>query len=328
MEGKSKALDNDLEEIPSFQNFVDELKHEIVKKMEERYEKLNFMKGLVKKIQNHEESKGDPTMIEAEFLEEFNTMEHFYSHFHQDLNAMLFGAVKTERHTVNEYFGSSNASKFNRHEPYDYENPPNPIKESDDEEYDYDYEDEFEDDEDSRFYGKGSLMDSVSKLDDQGVPIDYDDALRNTTTTHHKQRLRNRRERNEENSRARDTFVENYPRDERSRSRSKEIARSPTKGSIESQNSNVQENLGRLAEYVKSAEFKKRKDLEVEGDESEEDEEIEFKNTKNEGEEDSEDGEEYVEVTPTKEDMREKESYDYYPDDSARRIGDSEYDEG
>lgn len=340
MEDKSKGLDKDLEEIPSFQNFVDDLKLQIIKKMQERYERMTFMKQIMIKIQNHEESKGDATMIEPEFLEEFNAMEHFYSHFHQDLNAMIFGATKTERHTVNEYFMSSNASKFNRAEPYDYENPPNPIKEGEEEEYDYDYEDEIESEDyhmNSKRGSKNSLMESVSKMDDQGYYIDYDDALRNTTTTDHKQRLKQRRQRNTSNSRARDTMVENYPRDDRSRSR--EFARSPTKGSIESQNSNVQENLGRLAEYVKSAEFKKRKDLENDEESSEEDE-IEFKNTKQE-QDDSEDEEDYVEVSPTKEDdigelitpvdgsdgvrSEKQDSYDYYPQNSGRRLDESEY---
>lgn len=340
MEDKSKGLDKDLEEIPSFQRFVDDLKLQIIKKMEERYEKLAFMKQILIKIQNHEEAKGDQTMIEQEFLEEFNAMEHFYSHFHPDLNAMIFGAVKTERHTVNEYFGSSNTSKFNRTEPYDYENPPNPIQEGEEEEYDYDYEDEFEEEEyetESKKGSKGSLMRSVSKMDDEGEYIDYDDALRNTTTTEHKERLRQRRNRNASNSRARDEMIENYPRDERSRSRG--MTRSPTRGSLESNNSNVQENLGRLAEYVKSAEFKKRKDLENDVESSDEDE-IVFRNTKQEVD-DSEDDVEYVEVTPTKEEEdsqfiesmdqtegeipSKQDSYDYYPDNSKRRLDESDY---
>lgn len=346
MEAREQGLDNDLEEIPTFQTSVDDLLHQIVKIMQQRYEKLAFMKHMIHKMQNHEESKGEQTMVDEAFLEEFNSMEHFYSHFHQDLNALLFGAVKTDRHAVNEYFMSSNASKFNRSEPYDYENPPNPIKEGEEdgeeeEYYETDYDDESYRDRHERQGDRRSRDNSTSKMGDQEF-LDYDRAMRQSSTTRHKERLRSRRRRNENNSRVRDTMVENYGRDDENRSRrSKEIARSPRRGSLESQSSNVQENLGRLAEYVKSAEFKHRKDLENEEEFSDEDE-IVFRNTKQrqeeeyeeeqaeeEYEEEEQESQEHLQRSPISPSEGEEEyesiSYDHYPEMSKKRIGDSDY---
>ena len=286
MEGKSQALDKDLEEIPSFAKYIDELKKKIIKLIAERSEKLNFMKQLITKIQNHEQSKGElESMLDPELLEEAEAMNHFYNNYGADLNAMLFGVVKIERHSMTDYFASSNASKFKRHDPYDYNKKRVQIDIDDDE----DQDDEEDPDREYRrkaFRKRKTLIDTLGEFDadeevddDSQYQRDLQDAVRNTTITAHKQRLKNRRIRNQENSRARMRMIENMGGQYDSYDTRSIERRSRSRSSMDSEARNVQQNLGRLAEYVKSAEYKKRKDLENNSVSSDEGE-IVFKNTK------------------------------------------------
>ena len=151
MENKSKELDNDLKELPVFQAYVDELNKQILEKLKDRYEKLQFMKAMMLKVTNHFENAGEQMNSgDQDTNEDVETEEHFYMHFHKDLAGKLFGVKKIERHIITEYYKSSNKSQFQRIGGiYDYDNPktsPAAAKkgkaESKDEDFDYDYEDD------------------------------------------------------------------------------------------------------------------------------------------------------------------------------------------
>ena len=115
MENKSQGLAQDLEEIPVFQDYVDELNQEIIKKMEERYEKLFFMRQMMIKMTNNMNSSGATmTPEDQETGQEVETEEHFYLHLHKDIAANVFGKKIKDRHIPSEYYKSSNQSKFQR----------------------------------------------------------------------------------------------------------------------------------------------------------------------------------------------------------------------
>lgn len=59
MENKSKDLDNDLKELPVFQAYVDELNQQMLAKLKDRYEKMQFMKAMMMKVTNHFENSGE-----------------------------------------------------------------------------------------------------------------------------------------------------------------------------------------------------------------------------------------------------------------------------
>lgn len=125
-----------------------------------------------------------------------------------------------------------------------------------DSEYDYDYENDehFEKESESelsnlnrRDHSK-SLVESLEDIEPGFEGEDYlnevDSAVRRHTSTHHKQSLRKKRSRNEKNSRAKNRQIRNKKRHDRAESDEEEDS-----------HSNYQENLGRLADYVKSSEY-------------------------------------------------------------------------
>jgi len=59
MEKKSKNLDTDLQELPVFQAYVDQLNQQMLAKLRDRYEKMQFMKAMMMKLTNHFENAGD-----------------------------------------------------------------------------------------------------------------------------------------------------------------------------------------------------------------------------------------------------------------------------
>ena len=303
MEKKSKDLDSDLQELPVFQAYVDELNQQMLAKLKDRYEKMQFMKAMMMKLTNHFENAGDQmTSGDQDINEDVETEEHFYMHFHKDLAGKLFGVKKIERHIVTEYYKSSNKSKFQRIGGiYDYDKPqksPGELKKgkqnSDDEDFDYNYEDDEDFQDGFRSKNKKNTQgarnsktgreeslkrqnpkDDSSEQEESNGEVDDDyletvkDNIRKNTTSKQKELLRNRRLKNEQNVTGRNSKNQGNRQQQRSDSEEEEES-----------GSNYQENLGRLADYVKSSEYHKRKDLETGNASSDEEGEVVFKNTK------------------------------------------------
>lgn len=291
MENKSQTLEHDISEIPTFQEYVDELNQEIIKKLQERYEKMMFMRQMMIKLNNHYEQSGEILAPgDQEIGEDVETEEHFYLHFPKDIAGILFGVKKTERHTIAEYYTSSNKSRFQRTDgqiyEYDLNKRKSPKKGQDKEhennsEYDYDYENDEDYLQDSEDYNskkklptKKKNLNKVQSEDEEDDDDDddryldrYENAIKQNTTTNHKENLRQRRNKNESNSRARNQKIANKRRHDQAES-------------DEEDNDKYKDNLGRLADYVKSSEYQKRKDLETGSVSSGEDGDVEFKNTK------------------------------------------------
>ena len=85
-----------------------------------RNEQLLFMKNIMKKIANHQDSSNKEVDVrDYKFEEDLETMTGFYKELNEELKAMLFGGKKVEKYTISEYFESCKKSKFKKHiEPH------------------------------------------------------------------------------------------------------------------------------------------------------------------------------------------------------------------
>jgi len=124
MQNKSLELQHEITLIPFHISIIEKEKRKIRHLVEDRYDKLNFMRAMVTKMEHHENSakrantfEGN-SLLEEDFIQRLEEMEHFYRHFKPDLIHLVFGGKsrKVERYALSEYFESSKISKFNQDE--------------------------------------------------------------------------------------------------------------------------------------------------------------------------------------------------------------------
>jgi len=116
MELKSKEIKKEFARMPfSYEIIV--MEHRKIRRLiEDRYEKLLFMKHMVHKIQNHEavvfNNNPQDSLVDKKFVQELEEMEYYYRNFKGDLAQMIFGDFKIERYSLSDYFESCKKSKF------------------------------------------------------------------------------------------------------------------------------------------------------------------------------------------------------------------------
>ena len=116
-----KNLDDELDQIPAFAETIENTQAEMIQKISQRYYNLLFMRKMLIRIINHEsDSSSSPSpeqekLVDLEMVEDFDDLENFYKYFHFEIENLVQGKTNfKERFSIEEYFDSATKSKFDK----------------------------------------------------------------------------------------------------------------------------------------------------------------------------------------------------------------------